>query len=386
MHDNNDLIITGCSYNGMISALALANSGIKSTIVERRVCQGSFFDDPRTTSITSFSQTFFDEIGVWSKIKEFTSPVKDIYVVDNKNPNMLHFNCQDDEYLGYMIENTIFKKALYELASNNSSITIKEGACYESVDLSQDGATLHLSDGQSIKSELVILCDGRNSPLRAKYFPYLINKDYKELALVFNVSHEKMHENCAVEHFLSTGPFAILPLQDQHSSAIVWSIELELGIMYKNLSPELFETKVQEMFGDFLGKIKIITPVSYFNLSAQVVRHYFFGNLVLVGDSAHCIHPLAGQGLNQGIKDIQALIKVIKKYQDLGLELNAVAWEEYQKERRFDNFKMFAATDFLDKIFTNKSKTIGMIRNIGFKFFNRFPRLKDKITRYGIGR
>jgi 2-octaprenyl-6-methoxyphenol hydroxylase len=115
------------------------------------------------------------------------------------------------------------------------------------------------------------------------------------------------------------------------------------------------------------------------------VRRYFHGNLVLVGDSAHCIHPLAGQGLNQGIKDIKALIKVIKKYQNLGLDLNAPALEEYQKARRLDNFKMFLTTDFLDKIFSNKYKAVEILRNIGFKFFNKFPKLKDKIIQYGIG-
>ena len=231
----------------------------------------------------------------------------------------------------------------------------------------------------------MIVCDGKNSGLRAQYFPYLVNKDYAQIAFVFNVSHEKEHENCAVEHFLPTGPFAILPLLSQHQSAIVWSVKVDMAMVYKSLAIQDFQDMVQDLFGQFLGKISIISSISSFNLSAQMTQKYYHNNIVLVGDAAHSIHPLAGQGLNQGIKDVQALSDIIKKYYDLGLDINSCALDEYQKQRKIGNMKMFLATDMLDKVFSNNSSALATIRNAGFKLLNKFPSLKKAIINYGVG-
>jgi 2-octaprenyl-6-methoxyphenol hydroxylase len=387
MQTNPNITIIGCSYNGMLTALALASIGIKSTIIEKRKCDDKFFHDPRTTSITSSSKDFLINIDTWPQLEKHTSQIDHIYVVDNKKPNSIEFNSSElavHDHLGYMVQNYDLKKTLYDAVKQNNLITVINGIGYEDV-VFNDGCQILLDNQSSINTDLVIICDGKNSRLRAKYFPYLINKDYHQAALVFNVAHELEHQNCAVEHFLPTGPFAILPLANQNQSAIVWSIKADLAMMYQNLDQETFTKQVQNLFGDFLGKVKLITKISAFNLSAQIVRRYFYNNLVVVGDSAHCIHPLAGQGLNQGIKDIKALSQIIKKYTDLGLDINSIALTEYERARKHDNLKMFLATDFLDKIFSNNSSALSIIRTLGFNFLNRFPNLKDQIINYGIG-
>jgi 2-octaprenyl-6-methoxyphenol hydroxylase len=380
-------LIVGCSYNGMLTALFLAANGIKSTIIEKRKCDESFFYDPRTTSITAGSKEFFDHLGIWSQLEPYVSPIDQIYVLDNKSPTQIHFdNSEVDNasHLGHMIPNYYLKQTLYSIVSQNKLIEIIDNAGYKNVDFKENNTALHLEDGQEFNADLIIVCDGKNSNLRAKYFPYLINKDYKQIAFVFNVSCEKNHENTAVEHFLPTGGFAILPLSNQKESSVVWCVEVDLAIMYQALDLETFTQQVQDLFGDFLGKIQITSKISSFNLSAQIVKNYFFKNLVLVGDVAHSIHPLAGQGLNQGVKDITALGDIIKKYTSLGLDINSIALEEYQKARYKDNLQMFLATNFLDKIFSNKSKSLASLRRIGFNFLNHFPEVKRQIIRYGV--
>jgi 2-octaprenyl-6-methoxyphenol hydroxylase len=268
-------------------------------------------------------------------------------------------------------------------------VEIVDGACYDSVLFNQAGdqnsCTISLDNGQQIYANLLIACDGKNSQLRRQYFPYLINKSYCQVAFVFNVEHEKDHENCAVEHFLDTGVFAILPLRNQKQSAIVWCVQAELAKLYNDLSLEHFTNLLQKMFGDFLGQVRIINKVEHFNLSAQMVAKYFFANSVLVGDVAHTIHPMAGQGLNQGIKDVESLTAIIEKYTKLGLDVNSIALQEYNKARRFDNFRMFLATDCLDKIFANQSCVANFVKDAGFGFFNKFPKCKDWVVKYGIG-
>jgi 2-octaprenyl-6-methoxyphenol hydroxylase len=388
-----ETIILGAGYTGLITALALAKQGIKTKIIEKNHCQEDFFNDPRTTSINLHSCEFLSGLNLWGDLRHLTSKIKRIYVINNKNNNMLDFSYPDDSSssltLGYMICNTDLKKTLYNKAKQNPMIEIIDGVVYQSVLFDQSplqtDCLLSLSNSQKICADLLIACDGKNSELRRWYFPYLINKSYAQVAFVFNVLHEKDHENCAVEHFLDSGVFAILPLLDQKRSAIVWCVQADMAKVYIDLSDKSFAQVLQNAFGDFLGNVQVVSKVEHFNLSAQIVEKYFFANSVLVGDAAHFIHPMAGQGLNQGIKDIQALSSIIAKYVKLGLDVNEIALKEYSKARQLDNLKMFLATDFLDRIFTSQSCIANFAKNIGFSFLNACPSSKSLILKYGIG-
>jgi 2-octaprenyl-6-methoxyphenol hydroxylase len=388
-----EIVILGAGYTGLITALALAHYGIRTKVIERSLCDENFFNDPRTTSINLHSCAFLTRLNLWEELRHLVSEIRRIYVVNNKGSDMIDFShqaCSDHTLaLGYMICNSDLKKHLYHQAAQNSLIEIIDGAVYQSVAFDQQSSggpcLISLSNLQKISASLLVACDGRNSELRRQHFPYLINKSYRQVAFVFNIVHEKEHENCAVEHFLDKGVFAVLPLRDQKQSAIVWCVEDFMAQVYIGLDPQGFTDVLLKTMGDFLGSVQIISKVDYFNLSAQMVEKYFFANSVLVGDAAHSIHPLAGQGLNQGIKDVEALSSIIAKYSKLGLDINQVALREYSKARRFDNFKMFFATDFLDKIFANQSCIANFVKKASFGFFNKFPKSKSLILRYGIG-
>ncbi len=381
---NNNIAILGCSYSGMLMALSLAHHGIASHIIEKQKCEKNFFLDPRTTSITYSSKNFLEQINIWPDLEPLSAAVKEIYILDNKNPDQLHLTNKERHNLGYMIANQDLKQSLFKLVKNHDLIKLTEQSGYDEINFISNQCQIKLSNQNELSTELTIVADGKNSLARSKYFPYLINKDYGQVAFVFNVEHAKAHENCAIEHFLPTGPFAILPLVSQNQSAIVWSVKIDFARAYNHLNHQDFTNVIQEIFGEFLGKIKIITPISKFNLSAQIVQNYFLNNMVLIGDSAHSIHPLAGQGLNQGMKDIQALSSIIMQCYSNNLNITHSELARYETMRKADNFKMFLATDCLDRVFSNNLQIVQVIRKTGFKVLNIFPGLIDKIIDYGI--
>ena len=279
MHPNNNITITGCGLSGMISALALASNNIPSTIIEKKSCKDkSFFSDVRTTALTDSSRKFFEEIRIWEKISDFVGPINDIYVVDNKSSEMLHFassDLEDGEIMGYLIQNTDFKKILYELVSSNKLINVIQNCSYEITENTVDGCSLILNDGEEHKSDLLLVCDGRYSTARQQFFSSNIEKTYAQCALTFIVHHTKTHEGTAVEHFMPTGPFAILPLKDQKRSSIVWTVDADMKDLLENLPKDEFKEIVQDNFGEFLGEIEVEGKVAGFPLKAYETDKYF---------------------------------------------------------------------------------------------------------------
>ncbi|MFK7974427.1 MAG: FAD-dependent monooxygenase [Rickettsiaceae bacterium] len=379
------ITIAGCGLSGMISALALASYNIPVTIVEHRsTYDKSFFNDIRTTAITASSRKFLDSIGIWSKLQRHIGRIKDIYVVDNKSPNMIHFDSSvvgNGDVMGFIIENAIFKQSLLELVLEHELITLIDHTPYSIKHNNLDYCTLLLADGTEMQSDLVILCNGSNSNIKQQYFSCDVEKSYSQYALTFIVQHQKSHECTAVEHFMPNGPFAILPLRDQNSSSIVWTVKAEMHNALLNLPKEEFLYLVQQNFGEFLGEISIESKVASFPLKAQHVRKYFNKRIVLAADSAHVIHPLAGQGLNQGIKDIDNLITNIIQY-----GTNNTALVNYEKSMKPDNIAMFEITDHLNLLFSNNSCILRDARKLGFKAIETMPILKNLLMNYAMGR
>lgn len=385
MHPNNNITITGCGLSGMISALALASNNIPSTIIERKSSKDKdFFSDIRTTALTDSSRKFFEEIGIWNSISDFVGPINDIYVVDNKSPEMLHFassELDNDEIMGYLIQNTDFKKKLYELVSSNKLINVIQNCSYEITENTLDGCSLTLNDSKEHKGDLLLVCDGRHSIARQQFFSSNIEKNYDQCALTFIVHHAKPHEGTAVEHFMPTGPFAILPLKDQKRSSIVWTVDADMKDLLENLPKDEFKEIVQDNFGEFLGKIEIEGKVAGFPLKAYETNKYFNKRIALIADTAHVIHPLAGQGLNQGIKDISCFIKLLSEYGITDLML-----DQYQTLRKADNSNMLEITDTINAVFSNKSKILQAGRSLGFQAIEKVPPFKKLLIKYAVGR
>lgn len=365
-----DIQIISASMTGMIMALALAHHGIHSTILERTVSD-TFPEDIRTTAFTRKAHKFLLEVGIWELLEDKAGVIKDIYVVDNKSPRILHMGHEDagTGVMGYIVENNILKERLYKKVRETKLITLKKGVEYNL---------------EEHKDTLTLVCDGRMSPLK-KLFKTRLNKDYKQSAIVLVAQHEKPHEGTAVEHFMTSGPFATLPMQDPYKSSVVWTEKPEVASLYQKMSISDITEHLQEKFGEFLGKVKIVSKVQTFPLTANLTKNYVQDNLVLVGDIAHAIHPLAGQGLNQGIKDIEELTGIIAKRVKIGLEIDHIALSEYEKARIRDNYHMFLITDNINRFFSNDIKPLSLIRKLGLSILNESGNLKHEIAAYGMG-
>lgn len=379
------IVIAGCGLAGMITALALANSNIAVTILEKRsIADPKFSADPRTTALNASSKEFFDKIRIWPEMERFFAPINDIYVVDNKSNDILHFASQvtsEKKVMGYMIKNDVFRKQILELTKAKKLITIIDQVDYSAISES-DHVRIKLSDDkEDMIADLLIVCDSARSQIASQYFAKKIDKQYNQYALVFNVRHEKSHEHGAVEHFLPNGPFAILPLQDLHHSSIVWTIPMRLNEVLMSMNGEEFLYNVQQNFGQFLGKIEIIDEVGSYPLRAYVAKSMVHNRIVLAADSAHVIHPLAGQGLNQGIQDIENLIQKILIY---GIDDQALRL--YEKERLQDNMRMYRITDGFNMIFSNNSKLLFHFRQTAFKILEKFTPLKALFVAYAMGK
>jgi 2-octaprenyl-6-methoxyphenol hydroxylase len=370
----------------MITALSLAKNKIKVTIIETKDTEDkNFFDDIRTTALTDYSKNYLDTIGIWDSLKEFSGPICDIYVADNKALEMLHFDSKalhSTQIMGYLIQNNDFKKTLLSLVKCNSYINIIDKTTYTDIDNTTNGCCIKLSNNEFIETRLLIVCDGYNSKARQNFFRAQMIKHYGQNALTFIAKHEQPHESVAVEHFMPSGPFAILPLKDQYRSSIVWTTGTSQSNALMNLEVAEFTFLIQENFGPFLGEVEIVSKIESFSLKAYHTEKYFNKSIVLVADTAHIIHPLAGQGLNQGIKDIESLVSAIETEE--GDLLDNLA--NYEQSRKNDNSNMLALTDILNTLFSNHSKLLHTARQIGFKSITTIPHARQALIKYAMGK
>lgn len=368
------IVILGSGLGGMITALSLAAKGHKTLLLEKTDL--NFPKDNRNIAITNFSKMFFEEIGLWKELEPYMAPIKDVYVVDNFAPTMLHFDKASENYdaLGYMVEAKNLREIVSKNVHSNPLIDLRLSANYKV----EDGI-FYLEEKEE-KADLIIICDGKNSKVRKDHFKDQIEKSYNQSAIILNVSHAKRHENTAVEHFMPRGVFAILPLCKQNESSIVWVEKPEIAELYSRMDQNELVVYLKERFGDFLGDIEIISDVQAYPLSARLTEKYYNNNLVLIADSAHNIHPLAGQGLNQGIKDIKSLTYIISRNVDLGLKINNIALQEYENSRKTDNYFMYLITDNLNRFFCNNIPVLRFVRKIGIALIDKMPKLKAKFV------
>jgi len=372
MKQNQSIVILGCGLSGIITALSFASKGLKTLLLERSNMK--FPPDQRNTGFTIRSKNFFKEIGLWDALEPHVGPMNDIYILDNKAPESLHF-C-DSGPLGYMIENSQLRLELEKAMDKSPLIEMQLEVDYEYL----GGGKLRLGK-KELAPSLIIVCDGRKSEIKHKYFPNVIEKSYEQSALTFFIHHSKSHEGTSVEHFMTQGPFAILPLRDHHRSSIVWTEPTRAAELYLAMDQKELELHLRERIGEFLGDIQVVSAVQAFPLSAKITKNYFYDNMVVLGDSAHTIHPLSAQGLNQGIKDIEALTDIISRNLALGLEIDRIALEEYSSRRKADNYKMYLFTDNLNRIFSNNLVGLSWLRKAGLDLLDNLPGLKSRLLR-----
>ncbi|MDH5489670.1 MAG: UbiH/UbiF/VisC/COQ6 family ubiquinone biosynthesis hydroxylase, partial [Rhodospirillaceae bacterium] len=339
------------------------------------------------------SQKVLSSVGIWDEIENETAPINDIRVADGHSPLFLHYDHTEigGEPFGYMVENRSIRKALQILLPKEKNIKHFAPAEVANIERDEAGVSATLNDGSKINAALVIGCEGRVSPTRESADIKLTKWSYNQTGIVCTVEHKRPHNFCAQEHFLPSGPFAILPLAGTAEkpgcrSSIVWTERSDLAPIMMNLDDEDFLEELQLRFGDFLGELKIIGPRFAYPLTLQFAQSYTAERLALVADAAHGMHPIAGQGLNMGLRDVAVMAEILSDAKKAGLDIgSAEVLEKYARWRRFDNTLMLAVTDALTHLFSNDIKPLKLARDIGLAAVNQMPPLKKLFMRHAMG-
>ncbi len=384
MDDKRDLLILGGGLVGMTLALTAARKGISSHVVDRADPAELTADgfDGRASAISTASWNLFTNIGLADRLDPHGCDIASIAVTDQMKPGFLDFTPEPHEgTLGRMFANRDLRLALFEAASEEPLIAWHAKSEITQRHRDEHGVSAMLSDGRELRGDLMIAAEGRASPTRDDAGIVIAKWTYSHRAIIAGLVHEKPHDNVAWEIFYSTGPFALLPMLDlpdgSHRSALVWTVDENDAAGTLKLSDRAFLAEVAKRMGDMFGQITSVGPRSSYPLgfhhTAKIVDH----RLALIGDAAHGIHPIAGQGLNLGLRDVGALVDVLADGMRLGLEPgDAQLLDKYEKWRGLDAFSVALATDGLTRIFGIPGKTASAVRRLGMAGIQRTPILK----------
>src|SRR4249920_3350258 len=386
------IVICGGAFAGLALALAF-RQGLGPDIpvvVADPALAARPSRDPRATAIVAACRRLFEALGVWDQVAADSQAILDMVVTDSKledatRPVFLTFagDVEPGEPFAHMVENRRLIDALVQRAEAEG-IDLRATAV-STYDSRADGIDVTLVDGSVIEASLLVAADGARSKLRERAGIATHGWDYDQSGIVVTVGHERDHHGRAEEHFLPAGPFAILPLTGKRSS-LVWTETRKEAARIVALSEEEFHGELEQRFGLHLGEIKALDKPRAFPLGYFVARAFIAERLALVGDAAHVIHPIAGQGLNMGLKDIAALAEVIVDAARLGLDPGAPdVLERYQRWRRFDTMSMGVATDGLNRLFSNQSDMLRLARDVGIGVVDRLPALKRFFIREAAG-
>jgi 2-octaprenyl-6-methoxyphenol hydroxylase len=389
-----DVAIVGGGLVGLSLALALARAGLGAVVVDS--------DDPSTKTVDAFdgrasaialgSARVLQGIGLWPYLAPHAEPILDIRVSDGDSSLFLHYDHREigSEPFGYIVENRHVRRALYACLAQERRVTLVAPDTVADVSADTARAQVRLASGASIEAKLAVACDGRPSPTRARAGIGALRWDYEQHAIVCAISHEKPHRGIANERFLPAGPFAVLPLPDApdgtHLSSIVWTERAELAALFAGLPEDEFVDEIHERFGWGLGRIGVAGGRWVYPLTFVQAQSAIGPRLALAGDALHGIHPIAGQGLNLGLRDVAALAEVLADSTRLGLDIGAGdTLERYARWRGVDTVGLSAVTDGLLRLFSNDVAPLKLARDIGLAVVDRIAPLKRVIMQDAMG-
>jgi 2-octaprenyl-6-methoxyphenol hydroxylase len=394
--DTTDVLIAGGGFTGLTLAIALRQAlgpSFAVTVADPTLGAGHA-DDERASAIVASVRRLFEALGIWASVEAQAQPILDMVVTDSRlddavRPTFLSFagEIEPGEPFAHMIENRFLIAAL-ETRAREVGVALRATAV---AGFSQDPAAhsgpigVAFADGTTLTTGLLVAADGARSSLRERAGIAVYGWNYGQSAIVVNVSHERDHNGRAEEHFLPAGPFAILPLQGRRSS-LVWTEAAKEAERIVALPDADFHAELEKRFKLHLGEIAVIGARRVHPLGFFVARSFIADRIALIGDTAHVIHPIAGQGLNMGLKDVAALAEVVVDAVRLGLDPGAAdVLERYQRWRRFDTMAMGFATDGLNRLFSNESAALRAVRDIGLGLVDRVPNLKRLFIREAAG-
>ncbi|HEX7877524.1 MAG TPA: UbiH/UbiF/VisC/COQ6 family ubiquinone biosynthesis hydroxylase [Sphingobium sp.] len=377
-----DVVILGGGLVGLTLGIALSGHGVRCAVIDPadpvETTAAGF--DGRVSAISSTSQAMLSAIGVTAFLEGKGCPIDRIWVSDGLEPGALDFAPDaDDGVMGIMFPNRDLRVALRQAAEKADNLTRFQPDRATHVDRNADGVTLTLASGQTLHGALLVAAEGRNSPTREAAGIRTTRWQYKHVAMVTAIDHEVPHANTAYEIFYPGGPFALLPMLPGTRSAIVWTVPTDQAPAMMKLSDRAWLAEAQKRMGGFLGEIALAGPRSSYPLGFHHAARVTDTRLALVGDSAHAIHPIAGQGLNLGFRDVAALVEVLVEGMRLGLDPgDAQLLARYQRWRGLDAMMTSVAMDGLVRLFDVPGKIPSLIRRAGLAAVQRTPMLKDR--------
>ena len=390
MKTDTDIAIVGGGLNGPALALALAQIGLRVTVIDTLAAptRGLRDFDGRSYALAHASMRMLKNIGIWSDVSEHTQPMLEIKVTDGRAgegpaPWMLHFDHAEIEEgpMGYMCEDRHLRQALLAAMDSNDHITQLSGDAV----VTQTADSVTLASGKTITTQIIIGADGRTSGTAMRAGIKRIGWDYGQTAIVCAVDHEKPHGGIAQQFFMSSGPLAILPLPNNRCS-IVWSETDVRAAEVMAMNDADFLDALRPAFGDFLGDISLTGKRYSYPLGLTLANRFIADRVALIGDAAHGVHPIAGQGLNAGLRDVAALVDVISNAKQRGEDIGSPAvLARYEQWRRFDTATLAAATDTFNRLFSNDNPLLRAVRDAGMGLINSAPNLRRRFIREAAG-
>ncbi len=383
-----DILVVGSGLVGLVAANSLSRLGYKVILVDKEnfLDPKRYFNDTRTVAVSEGSKQFLETLSLWPFVEPYAEPINTIKVYDRSSRNKIYFNNQiKDKKLGYVIENKKFSKILIQNLQKHKNTKICYGFELVNIELGKKSSRV-FSKNKIINSKLLIAADGKNSYTKKLVGNKTFKKNYFENALVLNFVHEKKLHNTAYEIFYNTGPLAILPmssLSGTNTSTVIWSNSKSL-LNKLNACEDIFiKNFMEEKIGNIVGEIIKINSSQIFPLSAHINDSFINKRLIYVGDSAHSLHPIAGQGWNLGVNDVKILYNLCK---NVKTNIGSDAFCQMYNEKSYNKaFQLFQITDKLNSHFKNTGNLYRQISHLGFALIDNAEPLKNKITKYAMG-
>ncbi len=387
--NHHEIIICGAGMIGLTFALLMAEKKIKVCIIDKNDKELLFAQhDNRTTAISQGSYRIFEKLGVWKKLKNQFQPINKIYVSEGLGSHDINFDCKSlrEGPLGFIVDNKLIKRTLLNEVSKSKYISFKY--CTEIFNINNENIDNSFIETKNLKLyfKMLVAADGRFSKTRyhanIKYYTH----DYQQTAFVFNISHSKKHHGIALERFFSTGPLAILPVNNSkiNQSSVVWTVDSEVA--NNNAFKKNFRKEFEKKYDNFFGELLSLSQVKEYPLNVFFCYDIFKKNIVLVGDACQAIHPIAGQGFNLGLRDVFVLAKTLEQSKELGLEpFNLNLMKSYENMRKIDKTLLVNATHNLNGLFSGSGKFKSLFRKTGLRIFSQSTFLKNQSMLFAMG-